>query len=128
MLGRVQQAAGRPKQEWQEILSRSKEALQNEIKKKPGNPVLLSWLGLVQTRLGEFKDALANARQALSAAPRNNEVLYNVARLYSLQRNTKESLDYLRKAVDQRYDLAEVLDMDFFNLHGDQDYLKSVVR
>ncbi len=128
MLGRVQQAAGHPKQEWQDVLSRSKAALQAELRTKPGDPVLLSWLGLVETRLGEFKEALAASQRALATAPQNANVLYNTARLYALQRNFNQAVDYLRKAVDRKYDLITVLDMDFFNLHGDQAYLKAIVR
>ena len=128
LLGRVQQAAGRPKQEWQDNLSRSKSALQEQLKKSPADPVLLSWLSLVDTRLGEFKEALAASTQALEHGAQNATVLYNTARMYALQRNAKEATAYVRKAVDRGYDLVALLDMDLFNLHGEPEYLKAAIR
>ncbi len=128
LLGRTQQAAGRPKQEWLNILSRSKAALQDRLKGAPTNPVLLSWLSLVDTRLGEFKDALTASKRALEQDSLNKVVLYNVARMYALQRKGKDATEFLRKAVDRDYDLVALLDMDLFNLHGEPEYLKAAVR
>ncbi len=128
LLGRVQQAAGRPKQEWQNILSRSKATLQDHLKGSPSNPVLLSWLSLVDTRLGEFKEAVAASKRALEQGSQNPVVLYNTARMYALQRNGKSATEYLRRAADRDYDLVALLDMDLFNLHGEPEYLKSAIR
>lgn len=128
LLGRVQQAAGRPIQEWQSILARSKALLQDELRGSPNNPVLLSWLALAETRLGEFKDAAAVSQRALQYGGQAAPVLYNVARMYALQKNPSEAVTYLRKAVDADFDLVAVIDMDFFNLHGSPEYLKAATR
>ena len=128
LLGRVQQAAGRSSQEWHDALVRAQDILDQELKLKPEDGVLYSWLALVHTRLGAFKDAVAASQHALQFGSDKPEVLYNVSRMYSLQRDVKQALTYLRKAVDREYDLAAVLDMDLFNLHSNPDYLKSVIR
>jgi Flp pilus assembly protein TadD len=92
----------------------------------PGDPVLLSWLALVQTRLGAFREAQTAVTQALRQGAKIPSVLYNAARVYALQRDARQSLDNLRMAVLQKYDLAAVLDMDLFNLHGNPDFQTSV--
>jgi len=127
-LGRVQQASGRPIQEWQSILARSKALLQDQLRESPDDPSLLSWLALVETRLGEFKDAVNVSQRALQLGGRMSDVLYNVARMHALQKNPTSAVTYLRKAVDARFDLVNVLDMDFFNLHGNSEYLKAATR
>ena len=128
LLGRTQQAAGRPKKEWLDILTRSKAALQDRLKEAPSSPVLLSWLSLVETRLGEFKVAITASKRALEQDSLNTVVLYNVARMYALQRKGKDATEFLRKAVDREYDLVALLDMDLFNLHGESEYLKAAIR
>ena len=48
--------------------------------------------------------------------------------MYALQRNSKEAIGFLRRAIDREYDLNGVLDMDLFNLHGEPEYLKAAIR
>ncbi len=125
-LGRMQQAAGRPIPEWQEVLARARSVINERLTLNPGDPVLLSWLALVQTRLGAFREAQTAVTQALRQGAKIPSVLYNAARVYALQRDARQSLDNLRMAVLQKYDLAAVLDMDLFNLHGNPDFQTSV--
>ena len=88
----------------------------------------MSWLGLVQTRLGAFKEAQTALTQALGSRSAGAAVLYNVARVHALQQDLKGSAEFLQKAVQRNYDLAAVLDMDLFNLHGNPDFQRSVTR
>jgi len=55
-------------------------------------------------------------------------VLYLTSRMYALQKDKKHALEYLTKALGRRYSLAAVLDMDFFGLHGDPDFLAALKR
>jgi tetratricopeptide (TPR) repeat protein len=127
-LGRVEQSAGKPKQEWQGVLMRAKTLLQAHLSTDPRDAGALSLLALVHTRLGEFKDALAANSRAQQLSPNNIEVLYNTARMYALQREKTQAYEYLNKAVSRRYSLAAILDMDFFNLHSEPEFIGAITR
>ena len=127
-LGRIGQSAGKPKQEWQGVFQRAKSLLEERIAADPRDAVALSYLALVNTRLGEFREALAANTKAQQVAPDNVEVLYNTARMFALQRDKAKAFDYLTKAVNTRYNLSAVLDMDFFNLHAEPEFLTAITR
>ena len=90
-LGRTLQSAGKPIPRWQEVFRRSRELLAERLGAEPGNGVLWSWQALVHTRLGEAKEAAQATERATTLAPDNLEVLYNTARLYTIQRGKGES-------------------------------------
>jgi hypothetical protein len=48
--------------------------------------------------------------------------------MYALQRDKKQALQYLVKALGRRYSLGEVLDMDYFGLDADPDFLAALKR
>ncbi len=127
-LGRIEQSAGKPKQEWGEVLQKAKALYQERVSADPRDAIALSGLALVHTRLGEFKDALAANTKAQQVAPNNIEVLYNTARMFALQRDKAQAFQYLTKAVNSRYSLAAILDMDFFNLHSESEFLTAITR
>lgn len=127
-LARVQQAAGRPKQEWIDVLTRGRTILNGQLAKAPADAGLLTWLALYDTRLGEFREAVAASQKALTASNLNAGTLYRVARMYALQRDPGKALDCLRQAVDHGFDLHAILDMDLFNLHGNPDFAKAISR
>jgi tetratricopeptide (TPR) repeat protein len=127
MLARVQQATGSSKQSL-EVLARAKSVIQEELQKTPENPELLTWLALVQTRLGEYRDAQATAKQALAAKQISSDVLLRIARMYAIQKNDKSALEYLQKANDEKPNLQGFVDMDFFNLHSNPEFLKLLAR
>jgi tetratricopeptide (TPR) repeat protein/TolB-like protein len=127
-LGRVAQIAGQPIQEWQNVLRQTLDLIDQRLRTSPEDPEMLVLKALTHTRLGQFKDALEADAQALRVAPENLEVLYGTARMYALQRDQKQAAAFLAQAVDRRYDLARVVDMDFFNIRADQDFLRAVTR
>jgi tetratricopeptide (TPR) repeat protein len=127
-LGRIAQIAGQPIQEWQNIFRQTLGLIDQQLRLSPDDPAMLVLQALTYTRLGQRKDALdANAR-ALRLAPRNLDVLYGTARMYALQRDQKQSSAYLAQAVDRRYDLYRIIDMDFYNVRADQDFLRAITR
>jgi tetratricopeptide (TPR) repeat protein len=127
-LGRVQQSAGRPIAEWQASFIRAREILTAHLAGHPDDAVSQAYLALVYTRLGTFKDAVAATARAQVAAPGDDDVLYLTSRMYALQKDKKQALEYLGKAVTRRFSLAAVLDMDYFNLHTDPDFLATLRR
>ena len=128
-LGRAQQAGGNPAIEWQSSFGRARDALRATIAASPGNAVAHATLALVSTRLGAFKVASTSLASALQLAPEDPEVLYLAARTYALQRNNKEqALTYLSRALARRYSLEAALDMDFYNLRSDEQFVAIVKR
>ena len=127
-LGRVQQSAGRPISEWQASFIRAREILTDRLAAHPDDAVARAYMALVYTRLGSFKEAVAAIARAQVAASGDDDVLYLTSRMYALQRDKKQSLEYLGKALTRRFSLAAVLDMDYFNLHADPDFLAALKR
>jgi tetratricopeptide (TPR) repeat protein/TolB-like protein len=127
-LARVYQIAGRPKQHWEAQLIKAKELLQERLAIAPNDGMALGHFALVQTRLGAFKEAVAAINKAVQNTPDDIDVLYLAARMYALQREQDRALESLKKAVDRRYRLTSLLDMDFFNLRSDPAFLKTITR
>lgn len=129
-LGRVYQSAGRPVSQWKDFFVRARDLLQVRVSTADADAdgVAMSYLALVHTRLGEFKDANAAITRALAVAPDNVDVLYNTARVYTLQKNKAQALSFLAKGLNKRYRLNLLLDMDFFNLQQDAEFLSAIVK
>ena len=127
-LARVQQAAGLAKVQWEEALIRAKNLINGQLQSSRNDARALSYLALVHTRLGQFKEAASAIGRAVELAPDHVEVLYNAARMYALQRNTPQALEHLRRAVGNRYSLPQILDMDFYLLRSTPDFLSIVSR
>jgi len=127
-LGRIAQTAGRPKQEWMSAFEQARVLLEGQLRAKPDSALALSLLALTQTRLGAFRDAMVAQARALELAPRDVGILYNAARMYALQRDKEQAMTYLVRAIDLRYDLRRIVDMDLFNLRSDEEFLRSVTR
>jgi TolB-like protein/Tfp pilus assembly protein PilF len=127
-LGRVQQSAGKPKAEWTASLERSKALVVERLKSVPNDADALSWKALVHTRLGEFRDAHASIKRALEIGPEDPEVLYNAARMYALQRDKTKAFEQLGRAVNRRYELSRIMDLDFSSLRREEDFVRIVVH
>ncbi len=127
-LGRVAQIAGQPIQQWQNVLNQTLDLIAQRLQTSPDDPAMLILQALTYTRLGQFKNALEADGRALRAAPENIDVLYGTAQMYALQRDQKQAAAFIGQAVDRRYDLARILDMDFFNVREDQDFQRAVTR
>jgi TolB-like protein/predicted Zn-dependent protease len=127
-LGRIYQSAGRPKQQWETALQRAKTVLEETIAANSLDAIAYSYLALVETRLGSFKNALEASTRARELAPNDPDVLYNTARMFALQTVKAQALEYLGKAVDRRFQLARILDMDFYNLRMEPEFQQIVTR
>ena len=127
-LGRIYQAAGRPKAQWEATLQRAKAVLEATIASNPVDARAYSYLALTETRLGSFKSALEASARARQLGPNELDVLYNTARMFALQTDNGQSLEYLSKAIDLRYRLSSILDMDFYNLRTEPEFHNAVTR
>lgn len=128
VLGRVGQSAGKPKADWQDAFVRAKELLKAVVASRPDDAVAYSRLALVHSRLGEFRDAVAANQRALKLAPADPIILYNTARMYSIQNDKQQAKEFLAKAVDRSYSLQDILDIDLSNVQTEPDFVKIVTR
>ena len=127
-LARVKQASGQAKGAWGADLERARNLVQAQIRLQPQDAEAYAYLALIQTRLGEFKDALSASNQARALAPMNAEVLYATARMYTLQRDRAQAIEHLGRALRLRYHLQSVMDMDFYNLRSEKSLLATLNR
>ncbi len=128
-LGRMYQLAGKPKTLWEESLDRAHQAILQELKRDTMTARAYAYLGLVQTRLGDFAEGAASGKRALALAPHNVVIRYLVARIYALQREKlDEGFEQLALAVQQRLMLDCLLDLDVQNLRNDPNFLAKIAR
>jgi TolB-like protein/Flp pilus assembly protein TadD len=127
-LGRIAQVAGQPIPQWQGMFQQTLELINQRLRTAPDDPAMLVLQALTYTRLGQRKDALDADARALRVAPGNLNALYGTARMYALQRDQKQAAAYLSQAVDKRYDLGRIMDIDLYNLRADQDFIRAITR
>lgn len=127
-LARVYQSGGRSIQLWEGALKKAKELNDQHLAVYPNDPLVLMQQALVDSRLGHFKDAQNSANKAYRLAPDNYEVIYNLAKMFALQQDREKAMSYLAHAIDRRYDLEFLLDMDLYNLHDDGEFKQLLVR
>ena len=127
-LARVQQLAGRTKAEWFSALQKARAMVEERIKENPQDAEAFSWKAMIHTRLGEFKDANAALKRAQEIDPTDVAVLYNGACMYARQLDKAQALELLKRAVERRYSLSRILDMDFYNLRSEPDFQHIVSR
>lgn len=128
MLGRAYQIAGKSVQVWQRIFQRALELIDDAVSERPDDPHSLTYQALVRTRLGEFKKADSAVARINRLGAVDAEVLYGLARVYAVRRDKAQALSYLSKALENRYRLEYILDMDFYNLRSDPEFLYTVTR
>lgn len=127
-LGRLYQTVGRAKQVWEEKLQNAKTLVEATIAANSLDAHAYSYLALVETRLGAFKNALEASTRARQLAPSDLDILYDTARMFALQTDKKQALEYLGKAIDRRYRLSSILDMDLYNLRAEPEFQQTVTR
>lgn len=128
-LGRMYQLAGKPKALWEGSLERAQQILLQASKADSVGARAYAYLGLVQTRLGDFAEGIAAGKHALAKDPHDVEIRYLVARMYALQREKlDDGFEQLTLAVRQRLILNRLLDLDLQNLRNDPSFLAKIAR
>ncbi len=127
-LARVYQLAGKPILQWQSVCMKAKDIIEARLGTNPGDGFALSYLALVHTLMGEFKEAIAANVRAQRTSPEDVEVLYNTARMFQRHGDKTQCLEYLKKAMDRQYRPVSILDMDFSTLRSDPDFLQAITK
>ncbi|MGA9116907.1 MAG: hypothetical protein WB626_09040 [Bacteroidota bacterium] len=126
-LGRIYQAAGKL-----ELGKRDLERARTALLRRHGNPprdaLPLTSLALIQTRLG-YRDSAAQASvQAMRKDSASGAVQYALARMFAIQGDRGPAIAHLRRAILTGYRLPLLLDMDFFNVRNDPEFVAALVR
>jgi len=74
-----------------------------ELKNKPKDLYLLKRLASLYYVKGEFGKALENYMNIFSVTPDDSSICYNIACLYALKNNKKESVKWLKMAIKKGY-------------------------
>ena len=135
-LGRMQQVTGNVRQ-GSASLERAEKILREEIQKNPKNTDALTTLGLTLTRLGKFSEANALAHKALELSGDDIVTKYKAAQILSLQlysaqkkktdeKKKQEALSLLREAVGREFNLVELANGDFYNMHDQPEFRAAI--
>jgi len=127
-LGRVLQAAGRPKSDWEGSFQRTRDLIVRKLEARPNDHFARSYLALAYTRLGRNREAAAETEKALRGSRPAPAILYNTARVFAIQRDSAAAMEYLGTAVERRFDLQAILDMDFYNLRIPPDFFAKLTK
>lgn len=92
---------------------------QREVRRNSRSPRAQIYLALAQTRMGRYVQARVSAKRALEIAPREPIVLYGMAYMFSMQNESAAALEWVRKAVSNRYSYQAILDVDLLNLKSE---------
>ncbi len=115
------------------MLDRAEKVLREEIQKNPKNADALISLGLTLTRLGKFAEAYTLAHKALDLAKDDAVTKYRAAQILSIQmyseqhkkldeKKKEEALTLIRDAVARDYNMAELANADFYNMHDQPEF------
>ncbi len=128
-LGRMYQLAGKSKRMWDEVLGHARKLVLQQLKVRPHDAQLYSYLSLIETRLGNFKEGTQARSRALALAPDNYETLYYAARVAALQGGqSPEAYALLAKAIYRRFSLQQILDLDLLALRSDQEFVRKITQ
>ncbi len=128
-LGRMYQLAGKPKSLWDEAFGRARRLVQQHLKARPQDPRLYSYLSLIETRMGNFKEGMVASSRAVALAPESYETLYYAARAAVLQSGpAPEAYALLAKAMYRRFSLQQILDLDLLTLRSDQNFVRKITQ
>ena len=122
-LARALQIAGRAEASFPH-LNKVISLARQELKRDSRSARAHMYIGLALTRLRKFKEGIDAATKAVGFAPGDYAILYKMAGLYSMQNNTEESLKWFRLAVQKRYSFKRILDLDFFNIRNEPEFLQ----
>ncbi|MBM4168494.1 MAG: tetratricopeptide repeat protein [Ignavibacteria bacterium] len=125
-IGRAYQLAGQV-QESMRFLESGQERAREIFDQQGDDPQARSYLALIYSRLGRFKEAEEEMSRALAATQGSGTMLYRQARMFWVQGKRAEALRALQSGVDAEFLLPEILNADFVFLMRESDYRRMVV-
>lgn len=101
---------------------------QQTIESNPEDARAFSFVGLFHSRLGNFADGETAMNMALQIDSNSADILFRSAELYSIQRDSKKAFSTLEKALQRKYDFAQLLNTDFSFISHEPEFLPAVTR
>jgi len=101
---------------------------QQTIEANSNDARALSFVGLFHSRLGNFSDGETAMNRAMQIDSTSPDILYRSAELYSIQSDTQKAYIALAHAMRQKYDFAELLNLDFSFIAREPEFLPAVTR
>lgn len=103
-------------QESQQWLNDGLLHVQNAIIANPSNATAHAYAALFFARLGKFDASKIEIEKALELAPTNPDILLKASATFSILKEDKKSLQYLRNALELHYRFDIFFDPDFSTL------------
>ena len=112
-------------------IERYEEALADynrSLELRPDDPDTLNNRGVTHTHLERYEEALADFNHCLELRPDDPDTVFNLACLFSLWGKAKESIGYLKRAIelDKKNREDAKTDKDFDNIRDDPRFKKLV--
>jgi serine/threonine protein kinase/Flp pilus assembly protein TadD len=95
----------------------------------PNEAPTMSFLGVIEAKLGNSTEALRLVKEAAVLAPREADVLYDRAVVYALTGDVANALSFLEIALDEGYSRSEArVDDDLASLRDEPEFRSLVDR
>jgi tetratricopeptide (TPR) repeat protein len=110
--------------------SSARASLESAAKDRPGDPIILAKLALLDERAGRVDEAIASLEAALKVNDRNVSILSQLTRLHARRKDTTAALNYAKAARQLAPDdpvVAQTLGKIAFDL-GDQTWSVSLFQ
>ncbi|MGH9428131.1 MAG: tetratricopeptide repeat protein, partial [Terriglobia bacterium] len=127
-LARAYQLAAKPATVWSGAFEKTIDKTQQELEDNPDNVIAVAYQGLAYSRYGRFPDGEASGKKALEMAPKSLTIRYRLADLYSIQKKKAQAITALKDALNSRYILAEIVDLDLFNISDEPEFQQAIVE
>jgi len=125
-VGRAYQLAGQV-QESLRFLESGQELAREILDERGEDPQVRSYLSLIFSRLGRFKEAEEEMARSLAVTQGSGVMLYRQARMFWVQGKRAEALRALQNGVDAEFLLPEILSADFVFLMREPEYRAMVI-
>jgi serine/threonine protein kinase/Flp pilus assembly protein TadD len=102
---------------------RAIELAQERIKVNPKNATARAYVAEYSAMVGEQLTAKTELQRALDLAPNDPDLMFRAALVYNQFGDQRQTLDWLKKAIDAKYSLSTIRDTpDFEHLQADSEF------
>ena len=109
-------------------LDKAQREFEIALKLEPDSIKILNALAIVYVNKRQYADAISTFKRLVNIQPKNNIFPYNISCLYAIQNMKNESIEWLKKAIDNGYSNWDHLkkDKDLENIRH-TPYFKSLI-
>ncbi len=93
-------------------LNEAYDKIQKTLELYPKDPILYLKLGNLYAGIGQYGLSLGQYKKALSIQPDNASIYYNIACIYARGNRVKESIGWLKKAINKGFNKIDLIKTD----------------